>query len=77
MIQEFLNMNGYGLYVVSSFIFTLLSFAGLYLIIRSQLIKEQNKFFAKFGKLTSEKVVEAKKQKINQEILAAGIFTKI
>tara|TARA_B100001769_G_scaffold252317_1_gene226597 strand:+ start:43 stop:276 length:234 start_codon:yes stop_codon:yes gene_type:complete len=77
MINEILNMNGYGLYVASSFIFTLLSFAGLYVIIRSQLLKEQKKFVAKFGSLAPEKVLKAKKQKINQEILAAGIFSKI
>ena len=44
MIYNFLNMDGYGLYVFSSFIFTFVSFAGLYLIIKSQLIKEQKKF---------------------------------
>ncbi len=77
MIQEFLNMNGYALYVASSFIFTLASFAGLYIIVRSQLVKEQKKFVAKFGELTSDKMLKAKKQKINQEILAAGIFSKI
>ena len=77
MIYNFINMSGYGLYVSSSFIFTLVSFAGLYLIIKSQLIKEQKKFTAKFGSLTSDKVLLAKTQKINKEILAAGIFSKI
>ena len=59
MIYNFLNMDGYGLYVFSSFIFTLVSFAGLYLIIKSQLIKEQKKFKAKFGSLTADKVTAA------------------
>ena len=77
MIYNFLNMDGYGLYVFSSFIFTLVSFAGLYLIIKSQLIKEQKKFKAKFGSLTSDKVLAARSQKINKEILAAGTFSKI
>ena len=77
MIYNFLNMDGYGIYVFSSFIFTLVTFAGLYLIIKSQLIKEQKKFKAKFGSLTSDKVLAAKSQKINKEILAAGIFSKI
>jgi len=76
-MYDFLNMNNYGFYVALSFIFTLTSFAGLYLIVRAQLVKEQKKFVAKFGKLSSEKVLKAKKQKINQEILAAGIFSKI
>ena len=77
MIYNFLNMDGYGLYVFSSFIFTLVTFAGLYLIIKSQLIKEQKKFKAKFGSLTSDKVLAARSQKINKEILAAGTFSKI
>ena len=77
MIYNFLNMDGYGLYVFSSFIFTLVSFAGLYLIIKYQLIKEQKKFKAKFGSLTSDKVLAARSQKINKEILAAGTFSKI
>ena len=77
MIYNFLNMDGYGLYVFSSFIFTFASFAGLYLIIKSQLIKEQKKFKAKFGSLTSDKVLAARLQKINKEILAAGTFSKI
>jgi len=77
MIYNFLNMDGYGLYVFSSFIFTLVSFAGLYLIIKSQLIKEQKKFKAKFGSLTVDKVSAARTQKTNKEILAAGIFLKI
>ncbi len=77
MIYNFINMSGYGLYVFSSFIFTLVSFAGLYLIIKSQLIKEQKKFTAKFGSLTLDKVLAAKTQKTNKEILAAGILSKI
>ncbi len=77
MIYNFINMSGYGLYVSSSFIFTLVSFAGLYLIIKSQLIKEQKKFTAKFGSLTLDKVLAAKTQKTNKEILAAGILSKI
>ena len=40
MISEILNMNGYGLYVWSSFIFTLLSFGTLYFVIKIQLNKE-------------------------------------
>ena len=77
MIYDFISMNGHGLYVFSSFIFTLVSFAGLYLIIKFQLIKEHKKFTAKFGSLTSDKVLAAKKQKTNKEILAASNFSKI
>jgi len=77
MIYNFLNMDGYGLYVFSSFIFTLISFAGLYLIIKYQLTKEQKKFKAKFGSLTLDRALMARTQKTNKEILAAGIFSKI
>jgi heme exporter protein D len=54
MINELLFMNGYGVYVLSAFSFTLLSFSALYLITKVQFIKEQNKFVAKFGSLNSE-----------------------
>jgi len=77
MIYNFLNMDGYGLYVFSSFIFTLISFAGLYLIIKYQLTKEQKKFKTKFGSLTLDRALVARTQKTNKEILAAGIFSKI
>ena len=70
MIQEFLFMNGYGLYVWSSFVFTLLSFAILYAVIKIQNIKEKNKFIAKFGTLNSERAAFAKLQRINKEILS-------
>ena len=70
MIQEFLLMNGYGLYVWSSFVFTLSSFAILYAVIKIQNIKEKNKFIAKFGTLNSERAAFAKSQTINKEILS-------
>ena len=77
MINNFLNMNGYGLYVHLSFLFTLISFLGLYVVIRFQFAKEQNKFLDKFGALPLEKAVAARTQKINKEILAAGSLSKI
>jgi heme exporter protein D len=40
------------------------------LITKVQFIREQNKFIAKFGSLTSEKAKSAKSQRINKEILA-------
>ncbi len=70
MINEFLTMNGYGLYVWSAFSFTLLSFASLYLIIKNQYIKEKRKFITKFGSLNSERATVAKSQSINREILS-------
>ena len=70
MINELLFMNGYGVYVLSAFSFTILSFVGLYLITKMQFVREQNKFVAKFGTLTNEQANSAKSQRINKEILA-------
>jgi len=70
MISELLFMNGYGIYVLSAFSFTLFSFATLYFVIKAQFVKEQNKFVTKFGSLTTEKAKSAKSQRINKEILA-------
>ena len=53
---NFLSMNGYGVYVFSAFVFTMVNFLGLYLIVRYQLKKEQQKFAEKFGKLNLDKV---------------------
>ena len=73
MISELLFMNGYGIYVLSAFSFTLFSFATLYFVIKAQFVKEQSKFVTKFGSLTSEKAKSAKSQRINKEILANAI----
>ena len=70
MISETLFMNGYGLYVWSSFLFTLLSFISLYIVIKTQYVKEKNKFISKFGTLNSERAAFAKSQSINKEILS-------
>ena len=70
MINEILLMDGYGLYVWSSFTFTLLSFVSLYVVIKIQYTKEKNKFIAKFGTLNSERAAFAKSQSINKEILS-------
>ena len=72
MINELLNMNGYGLYVWSAFSFTLISFTILYLIIKTQYVKERNKFISKFGDLDSKKAEDARSQIINKEILSSG-----
>ena len=70
MINEIIFMNGYGLYVWSAFIFTILSFNFLYLITNNQLKKEKRKFIAKYGTLNSERAAFAKSQSINKEILS-------
>ena len=77
MINEIIFMKGYGLYVWAAFSFTLISFATLYLLIKVGLIKEQNKFQAKFGLLSETEAEVAKTQSTNREILASRIISKI
>ena len=73
MINEIIFMKGYGLYVWSAFSFTLISFATLYILIKTNLVKEQNKFTSKFGLLIKEKVKVAQTQSTNREILTSRI----
>ena len=70
MITKFLIMDGYGIYVWSAFVFTFFSFVSLYLVTKTQYVKEKNKFVAKFGTLNSQKADFAKSQSINKEILS-------
>ena len=77
MISEVLNMNGYGAYVFSSFVFTLVSFGVLYSVIKIQLNKELKVFETKFNNLEIEKAEIAKKQKTYREILAITSASKI
>ena len=70
MINELIFMNGYGFYVWSAFLFTLLSFVSLYALVKIQYLKERNKFITKFGILDSEKAAIAESQSINKEILS-------
>ena len=77
MISEVLNMNGYGVYVFSSFVFTLVSFGVLYSVIKIQLKKELKVFENKFNNLEIEKAEIAKKQKTYREILAITSASKI
>tara|TARA_Y100001970_G_scaffold279005_1_gene385579 strand:- start:4123 stop:4350 length:228 start_codon:yes stop_codon:yes gene_type:complete len=74
MIIELLLMNGYGIYVWSAFIFTLLSFLSLYLIVKIQHTKEKKKFIAKFGTLNLEKASFAKSQSAIREILSNSSY---
>ena len=70
MINEVIFMKGYGFYVWSAFLFTLISFATLYSVIKINLVKEQNKFSVKFGLLDEEKAKVAQIQSTNKKILA-------
>ena len=70
MINEIISMNGYGAYVWSAFLFTLISFTILYFVTKLQLSKEKKRFTSKFGSLNAEKARAAKSQNINREILS-------
>jgi len=70
MINEIILMNGYGAYVWSAFLFTLISFTALYFVIKLQHSKEQRRFASKFGSLSVEKAKAARLQNINREILS-------
>ena len=70
MITETFYMDGYGIYVWSSFTITLLSFISLYFLTKKQYVKEKNKFISKFGNLNPERAASAKLQRINREILS-------
>ncbi len=77
MINEIISMNGYGIYVWSSFIFTFLSFGFLYIIIKTQLIREQLKFNEKFGTLNAEKKNTVRSQETYKGILEISSVSKI
>ena len=77
MISEILNMNGYGLYVWSSFMFTLLSFGTLYFVTKIQLNEELKNFEAKFKNLDIDKAEIAKKQETYRGILSSTSTSKI
>ena len=70
MIENLFFMDGYGLYVWSAFLFTLVSFLTLFLVIKSQYNREKDKFMEKFGSLNSERAAFARSQNINKEILS-------
>ena len=70
-------MNGYGLFVWSAFIFTLINFYTLYIIINRQLIKENKKFELKFYHLEKIKYTEAYKQRTNQILVSKNAAQKI
>ena len=77
MISELLNMNGYGVYVWSSFIFTLFSFSFLYAVVRLNLIKEKKKFEENYKSLDEKKLASVAKQKTYRDILANTSTSKV
>ena len=72
MINDLILMNGYGIFVWSAFLFTLLSFSTLYVIVKIQYNKELNKFVNKYGTLQPGKAKIARSQTINREILSGS-----
>ncbi len=74
---ELLLMNGYGLFVWSAFVFTLINFFTLYIIINRQLVKENKKFELKFNHLEKIKYKEAYKQRTNQVLVSSNAAQKI
>ena len=66
MNLDLLTMNGYGLYVWSSFSFTLFNFLILYKLTSRQLIKEKGKFARKYESLNSDQLILAQKQSTNR-----------
>ena len=70
-------MNGYGLFVWSAFVFTLINFFTLYIIINRQLVKENKKFELKFNHLEKIKYKEAYKQRTNQVLVSSNATQKI
>ena len=76
-MQEILLLEGYGSYVWSAFGFTLISFFILFRIIKIQYVKEQNRFNAKFQRLSYNQKELAKNQKIYREVLSDISASKI
>ena len=77
MINEILYMNGYGIYVWSSFAFTIISFSCLYLVVKFKLIQEQRKFKLKYKSLNEEKLASVSKQETYREILEKTTISNI
>ena len=66
MILNLLIMNGYGLYVWSAFVFTLLNFFVLYKLTNRQFVKEHAKFAKKYKSLNADQVILVHKQSTNK-----------
>ena len=57
MINELLFMNGYAVYVLSAFSFTLLSFLGLYLVTKMQFVKNKTNLLLNLDHLLLSKLI--------------------
>ena len=73
MITEFISMNGYGLYIWSSFIIVFISCAIVYYKTKKTLKKYEKEFLAELEALSVEQKNRAfKNSKVAQQILAAN-----
>jgi|TARA_B110000438_G_C15170983_1_gene375995 heme exporter protein D len=71
MITEFISMNGYGLYIWSSFIIVFISCAIVYYKTKRTLKKYENEFLVELEALSAEEKSKAlKTSKVAQQILA-------
>ena len=66
---EFFIMNGFGIYVWSSFAFTFIVCLFLYIRTRKTLKKLEKDFIKEANNLSEEQFEDIKKQKITKEIL--------
>ena len=73
MITEFIAMNGYGLYVWSSFSAVIISCVTVYLKTKRTLRKYENEFLVELQKLSVEEKNKAlENSKVAQQIVAAN-----
>ena len=66
---DIFSMNGYGIYVWSSFLFTFLVCLFLFLKTKKSLIKLEKDFIKETQSLSYEQLEDLKKQKVAKEIL--------
>ena len=73
MIEKLIYMDGYGIFVWSSFIFTFVCCLSFYLKTKRELKKQEKMFLSKVSSLSANKVQIIKKQKTNKEILVSSL----
>ena len=66
---DIFSMNGYGIYVWSSFLFTFLTCLFLFLKTKKTLKKLEKDFIKETQALSDEQLEDLKKQKVAKEIL--------
>jgi heme exporter protein D len=73
MITDFIAMNGYGLYVWSSFSIVFITCAAVYLKTKKTLKKYENEFLVELQNLSVEEKIKAlENSKVAQQIVAAN-----